>query len=366
MVLDLDFRTPITYGWKAFDDLKGLVPEGRGILITGRRSAKTLDINARVEKSLERDLDVFSGVEPNPSVKTVMKGSEAIKGSDPDFVLAVGGGSVIDAAKFMAVLAKHGGEVMDYINGRKTPPDPGYPIYAVPTTPGTSSEITPFSIVTVPEEKNKLGLRHPSIYPARAIIDPELTVSLPRDQTASTGFDILSHSVESYWSKNANPLSRQLCLNSIRLIRKHLKNAYDNGASRSDREGISMASIFAGLSFSNTGTTICHAISYPITVDTGLPHGMACALSLGPTFDLLVEKGAEGMDELAGSFGSTRETFREDLLSFMRSMDIPTDLDRIGFKGGPDRIMETNMGGLRKNFTFDITDEEIIRIILSI
>jgi alcohol dehydrogenase class IV len=152
-------------------------------------------------------------------------------------------------------------------------------------------------------------------------------------------------------------------MNSVRLVREHLKNAYDNGSSRPDREGISMASIFAGLSFSNTGTTICHAISYPITVDTGLPHGMACALSLGPTFDLLVEKGVQGMDELAGSFGSTIDSFREDLIEFMSGMDVPTDLDQIGFMGGPERIMSTKMDGFRRNFTINIDDGDIERII---
>jgi len=363
MALDLDLRTPIAYGWNVFEELNLHVPEGKAMLVLGRGSARALDLESRVRKVLRREIDVFQGVEPNPSVRTVMEGSETIRVSDPKFILAVGGGSVIDAAKFMAVLARHGGEVMDYITGRLTPPDAGYPVYAVPTTPGTSSEITPFSIVTVPEERNKLGLRHPSIYPAKAIVDPELTVSLPRDQTASTGFDILSHAMESYWSRNANPLSRQLCLNSVRLIRKHLKNAYEDGASRPDREGVSLASIFAGLSFSNTGTTICHAISYPITVDTGLPHGMACALSLGPTFELLVEKGADGMEELAECFGSSQDSFREDLIEMMRSMNVPTDLDAIGFKGGAERIMSTNISGFQRNFTLDINSDDVRRII---
>ncbi|MGA1873127.1 MAG: iron-containing alcohol dehydrogenase family protein [Thermoplasmatota archaeon] len=360
---DLLFGTDISYGWGIIDSLPEILPEGRAVLVLGRDPDRAGKLENRIRNLFRGEIDVFMGVEANPSAGTVEKGAKFISGCEPDIVIAAGGGSVMDAAKFMSVLAGHGGEIIEYINGSRSPPDSGYPVFAIPTTPGTSSEITPFSIVTVPELNNKVGLRHPAIYPRKAVIDPSLTVPLPKDQTAATGFDILSHSVESYWAKKATPLTRQFSLNAIRLLREHLKTAYDDGTDRAAREGVSLASIFAGLSFSNTGTTICHAISYPVTFDTGLPHGMACALSLGPTFDLLAERGVEGMDRLAESFGSSIGTFRVDLLSMMDGMDVPTSLGSIGFEGGPGRIMSTNIAGFQSNFTIELSDRDVESII---
>ncbi|MBN1538898.1 MAG: iron-containing alcohol dehydrogenase [Candidatus Thermoplasmatota archaeon] len=360
---DLRFGTDISYGWGILDRLGDLLPEGDAVLVLGRSSAKVLDLEKKVREHVHSRVEVFSGVEPNPLSITVEKGAGFIKETRPDLVIAAGGGSVMDAAKFMSVIARHGGTVLDYIEGTRSPPDSGYPVYAIPTTPGTSSEITPFSVVTVPERSNKLGLRHPAIYPKRAIIDPSLTVLLPKDQTAATGLDILSHAVESYWSKNATPLTREFSLGSVRLLRKHLMNAYEHGTDREAREGVSLASIFAGMAFSNNGTTICHAISYPITFDTGLPHGMACALTLGPTFDLLVGRDVDGMGELASSFGSTEGSFREDLLSFMTALNVPTRLSQIGFTGGAQRVIASGLGNFLHNFTIEVTEDDVMRII---
>ncbi len=363
---DLVFGTNISYGIGTFDKLKDIIPEGDIVLVLGRGSARSQNLKSRIRDQLGEKIEVFSGVEPNPLDTTITKGSVFIKEHNPDLIIAAGGGSVMDAAKFMAVMAKHGGTVMDYVTGEKTPHDSGYPVYAIPTTPGTSSEITPFSVVTIPELNNKLGLRHPAIYPKKAIIDPSLTLSLPQLQTAATGFDILSHAVESFWARNATHLTREFSLNSIRLVRKHLKGAYDNGNSIKDREGLSLASIFAGLAFATTGTTICHSISYPITYDTDLPHGMACALSIGPTFDLLMEKNVEDIQKISEAFDSTPSSFTKDLKEFMRSVEAPTTLEEAGFKGGSERIMGTDMRGFQANFTIRLRNDEVKKIIQNI
>ena len=363
MLRTIDLRTPISYGWGLFEELERHIPDGRCFLVLGGSSKRSEGWESKVRDSVRGELTVFRGVEPNPTSATVEKGAEALRRFGPDYVLAVGGGSVMDAAKFMGVIGTHGGTAMDYVTKLKVPPDAGRPLYAVPTTPGTSSEITPFAIVTVPERRNKLGLRHPSIYPKAALVDPALTVPLPKDQTASTGLDILSHAVESFWSAGANPLTQQMSLTSVRLVRKHLEGAFKDGSSREHREGMSLAGLFAGMSFSNTGTTICHAISYPITVDTGLPHGMACALSLGPTFDLLRERKVDGLSDLSEAFGSTLSTFREDLSSFMKAIEAPTTLSQVGFKGGVKRILATDMENFKVNFTKRMDDADVERIV---
>ncbi len=358
--------TPIVYGWGTFDRIEDHLPEGNCFLVLGRGSAERLKLAEIIKGKVKGDLKVFKGVEPNPSTATVDRGAESLRKAGADYVLAVGGGSVLDAAKVMAVAAAHGGSAVDYLIRGKCVPDSGYTVIAVPTTPGTSSEITPFSVISVPEKKNKVGLRTPEIYPSLAIIDPALTTMLPPDQTAATGLDILSHAVESYWSARSTPITRPLALKAISLIRQHLQTAFKDGGSRTGREGVSLASIFAGFSFSNAGTTVCHGISYPITYDTGLTHGLACSMSLGPTFDRLVERGAEGLEELASSFGSTVDTFSVDLSSFMRDLSAPTTLKEAGFSSGPERILGTDLEANKANMSVVFTDEDLEKIIASI
>jgi len=351
--------TPIIFGWGSFESLSEHIPEGDCFMVLGGSSSTLLEIEGRVGPVVKGELTVFRGIEPNPLDTTVDRGASEMREADPEFVLAVGGGSVMDAAKVMAQVARHGGSSADYVTGRMAPGEGAYPLYAVPTTPGTSSEITPFSVITVPKENNKLAVRHPSLYPTLALIDPKLTVTLPGEQTVATGLDILSHAVESYWARRATPMTRRFSLDAVRLVRGHLKKAVENGNLRQHREALSLASVMAGLAFSNTGTTICHAISYPITMDTGLPHGMACALTLGPTFDLLLERGHQDLDQLAGSFSSTSRSFSKDLMDMMRELGVPEDLRGAGYTSGVDRILRTEMGGLLSNFPLDLKREDI-------
>ncbi|MCK5774100.1 MAG: iron-containing alcohol dehydrogenase [Thermoplasmata archaeon] len=358
--------TPVVYGWGTFDRIEDHLPEGDCFLVVGRGSAEKLKLAEIIKGKVKEDLKVFKGVEPNPSTATVDSGAVSLRGSGANYVLAVGGGSVLDAAKVIAVVAAHGGSAADYLIGGKDVPDSGYPVFAVPTTPGTSSEITPFSVISVPEKKNKVGLRTPEIYPSLAIIDPALTTMLPPDQTAATGLDILSHAVESYWSARSTPITRPLALEAVKLIREHLPTAFRDGGSRTGREGVSLASIFAGLSFSNAGTTVCHGISYPITYDTGLTHGLACSMTLGPTFDRLIERGAKGLDDLASSFGLTKETFSDGLRSFMKDLSAPTTLKEAGFSSGMKRILGTDLEANKGNMPVRFTDEDIQAIVKAI
>lgn len=361
----VNFGTPIHFGWGCFDRIAELIPMGRSFIVSGRKSARNLGLINRLEELNDVEIGHFSGVEPNPSSVTVEEGASEMADFNPDIVIAVGGGSVMDAAKFMSVIAKHGGSVMDYIRGRE-PPDGGYPLYAVPTTPGTSSEITPYSIVTLEEINNKVGLRHPSIYPKGAVIDPKLTVTLPEDQTAATGLDILSHAVESYWASGSDPLTREMSLNSVTLVKEHLVKAYRDGSVRKNREGVSLASVFAGLAFSNTGTTICHSISYPVTYDTGLPHGIAVAITLGPTFDLLHSRNVQGLDRLAEAFGSDTFSFSDDMLDLLSALKVPKTFPEAGFEGGLQRIMSTDLTPLMKNMPIGLSEADMESIVKSV
>lgn len=359
----LDFRTPISFGWGISDSIGDLVSMDKTILVLGRNEERNRYFREKVESSLGLDVEVISGVEPNPTEETVMNGADVVSSIDPDQIIAMGGGSVMDAAKIMALIGKHGGTPLEYGTGKIVPPDGGYPVYGIPTTPGTSSEITPFAVVSIDEVSNKVGIRHPSLYPKGAIIDPELTVSLPKQQTAATGFDILSHAIESYWSIRSDPLSRQLSLRAVSLVHDHLKGAYYDGKNRDHREGVSLASVFAGMAFSNTGTTICHSISYPITYDSGLPHGIAVALTLGATFELLVEKNSPGMEDLAGALGTDVSGFRDELDRMLVSVNVPYRISESGFNGGIERILSTDMSSLMRNMPVKIDEKDLESII---
>ncbi|MGA1822840.1 MAG: iron-containing alcohol dehydrogenase family protein [Thermoplasmatota archaeon] len=357
--------TPIVFGWGSIDELADHLPGGKCFLALGRSSADDLGLVEKIREITSGNLEIFRGIEPNPLDSTVEKGAVSLARSEADFILAVGGGSVIDAAKVMGVIASQGGRSIDYLTGGKVPSGLGYPFIAVPTTPGTSSEITPFAVVSVPSLGNKIGLRHPSMYPSLALIDPDLTVTLPKDQTASTGFDILAHAFESYWARSATPVTKSFTLRAVELLSDHLRGAFQDGNIREHREAISLASVMAGLSFSNTGTTICHAISYPITMDSGLPHGMACALSLPETFRILAEREVAGMEELARAFGSTPSDLPDDLRQLMLDLGAPTRLSEAGFRGGLKRIVGTDLSVLQRNLPAALDDEDISRIVRS-
>jgi alcohol dehydrogenase class IV len=338
---------------------------GDCFLVMGSSGPRQAALAERVTASIQGRSVLFKDVEPNPWTSTVDRGAEALRSSGCSFAIALGGGSVIDAAKAMCIVASQGGRIMDYLKGARTPAGLGYPLIAVPTTPGTSSEITPFSVISSEEDRNKLGLRHPSMYPTLALIDPALTVSLPPQQTASTGLDIMSHAFESYWSAKASPLTREHALSAIRLLSKHLEAACADGTSREAREGVSLASVHAGLGFSNTGTTICHAISYPITYDSNLPHGMACALSLPGTFELIAERRRDISMPIARAFGCVAEEMSERLRGLMGRIGCPTDLAGAGYNGSFDRIADSVSSLFISNMPMPLSRSDLTRIFRS-
>jgi alcohol dehydrogenase len=361
----MEWKTPVTYGWQLTEELGSYLPEGDCFLVLGGLSSDRLGLEGMAKSAVRGKLHVFKGVEPNPTERTVEGGAASLRASTAKFVLAMGGGSVMDAAKMMALMAGYGGSARDYLTGKRLPEGPGYPVFCVPTTPGTSSEITPYAVVTVPELSSKLSVRHPAIYPKAALIDPSLTLDLPLDQTTATGLDILAHAFESFWSRSSDPITRSFSMRSVQLVRKHLEGAWNEPSSRPHREGMSLAGIMAGMSFSQVGTSVCHAISYPITLDTGLPHGTACALTLGATFDRLREKGAKGLDEIAEAFGSSPGSFKDDLSALMHRLGAPSSISATGFKGGSERVLSTEMKGFLSNSCIPLDREDVLIILES-
>ncbi len=196
-----------------------------------------------------------------------------------DLVIGVGGGSAMDLAKAAAVLATNEGKAKDYV-GVELVPKAGLPMIMVPTTAGTGSEVTWTAVFTRRAEKAKGGINSPYLYPDLALLDPELTVSVPPEVTASTGMDALCHAIESYTSVKANPMSDMVALQAIGLISEYLPIAVADGRNMEARENMMMGSLLAGLGLANAGVTAVHALSYPLGAIYGVPHGLANALLL--------------------------------------------------------------------------------------
>lgn len=228
---------------------------------------------------------------PNPSPQDIISALNSIGQRRIDLILAIGGGSSIDMAKavslFRCSFKTYPGE-LSYENmieflGKKAFPQSGYTdIIAVPTTTGTGSELTQWATVWDKSTGTKFSIDTPKLKPKMAMIVPELTSMMPSEITLSTGLDAFSQAVEAYWSVKTSPIIQEIALNSAGLTMKYLKSAIENPDDKRLREKLCRASVLSGLAFSQTRTTACHSISYPLTMMFNIPHGIAAAMTLAP------------------------------------------------------------------------------------
>ncbi|RQV03621.1 iron-containing alcohol dehydrogenase [Burkholderia cenocepacia] len=257
-------------------------PVKRIALIT-QPSMEALGIVDRVIESLDaKDVDVriVRGVEPEPTignVETVF--NEQIAPFAPQAILSIGGGSVLDAAKLFAVRLTNDEPLRNWL-GIDLIKHPGVPMILVPTTAGTGSEVTPNAIVTLPDESLKVGIVSRHLLPKIVILDPELTLGLPKPITAATGMDAFVHALESYISTKANPISDMYAMESMRLIGANIVDAYENGQSLKAREAMMLGSMYGGLALTAAGTAAVHALAYPLGGMFNVTHGVANAMLL--------------------------------------------------------------------------------------
>lgn len=221
----------------------------------------------------------YPHVEPNPSIETVDAAHDLFRRTRSAFVVGVGGGSAMDVAKVVAVLAAHGGTVRDY-EGMGKVPGPGVPCVAIPTTAGTGSEVTIFSVITDRQRKFKMTVGSPHTVPQVALCDPELTLSMPQPLTAATGMDALTHAIESYINTVHNPIAATLARESMRLIGRSLRTAFSSGRNLQARTEMLLASTMAAMAFTRTRLGNVHAMSHPLGAHFDIPHGVANAVLL--------------------------------------------------------------------------------------
>ena len=227
----------------------------------------------------------FTDVLPNPTIASCTKAFEALDGVEAELLVALGGGSVIDTAKALAAQRAQppgSGWLAGHLRDGLPFPEPFVPpaIIAIPTTAGTGSEVTMWATIWDDESATKRSISHPSLYPEAALLDPMLTHSVPRTTTVPTAFDALSHAMEAIWNRAANPVSDALAMRAIHLIPRALPRVLEAPDDATAREALMSAALLAGLAISSTRTALAHSISYPLTAERGLPHGIACSLTL--------------------------------------------------------------------------------------
>jgi alcohol dehydrogenase class IV len=216
---------------------------------------------------------------PEPPIELADEGAKLAIRKKCDGVVGIGGGSAMDLAKAIAVLAANKGKAEDYLGLNKVP-GPGLPKIMVPTTAGTGSEVTFTAVFIRKKLKKKEGMNSPYLYPELALLDPELTLTLPPHPTAATGIDALCHAIESYTSINASPMSELLSLEAIGLISDNLRTAVHDGTNLEAREAMLLGSLYAGLGLANAGVTAVHSLSYPLGGKYGISHGLANTIML--------------------------------------------------------------------------------------
>ena len=272
---------------------------------------------------------VFDAVPHDPPLTCVDALIERLRLSSAEAVLAIGGGSVIDAAKAAAAVAPEADHVRPFFEGTSLLRAPGLPLAALPTTAGTGAEITKNAVLSDHARGAKASLRSPFMVPAAAFIDPQLTVSMPPDLTACSGLDALTQAVESYLSTAANSVTRPLAAAAVDLLMRHLVPAYLDGCDREAREGVAKGSLLSALAFSQSGLGAVHGLAHPIGHVLGLPHGFVCAVLLPHVLEWNACTCGGAMGELAAVVGTAAAAdFTASVAALCHDLGIPA-----GFAG---------------------------------
>jgi alcohol dehydrogenase class IV len=365
--------TKIIFGINSLKKIKEIVDEYSSkkiLLVTGRSSMKKLGVTDRIKELLnDYEIVVFDEIEPNPSVETVEKGLKFCGEHDFQMVIGLGGGSAMDAAKAIAILKNNKGDVIDYLDKKKTIKKRGLPFIAICTTSGTASEITRYSVITDTKKRIKKVLYHDFMHPDVAIIDPDLTKTMPKNVTASTGMDALAHSVESYWSIKAQPITEMFALKSIELVYKNLVKACDNLDDMESRINMSKASLFAGLAFDYTGTNVLHSLSYPFTSSFDIPHGHACALTMTEFMKFnqdVVEEKISNISRITGV--ESIEQGIQNVQKMLEDTGLPMRLSKLGIKEKDvDTIIEDGFNPVKMGLNpKKVTKDDLRKILMNV
>lgn len=283
---------------------------------------------------------VFSDFDANPTTRSIEKGSDIFKQSDCDVLVGIGGGSSMDTAKGIAILATNAGPLQAYEGADKIP-NPVPPVVAVPTTAGTGAEVTASTVLTDRERKYKLSIRSNHLIPVVALLDPLVLCSLPPKVIASTGMDAFVHAVEAYISLWSSPVTDQMAMAAIRSITENIRPFYANPDNINAAGNMLLASTMAGMSFANARVGCIHALAHALGGFYNLPHGLACAVLLSPAIEYMLISDPDKISNIASAMGAdvnglnaleAAEQAVSEIEKLITSLDLPTNFKAFSVK----------------------------------
>jgi alcohol dehydrogenase class IV len=278
------------------------------------------------------DSDVFDETVPEPTTRSIEAGVELVKNGQYDVIIGLGGGSPIDSAKAISILGKYGGQMRDYKFPRLVT-EPGLPIIAIPTTAGTGSEATRVTVITDDTNDEKMLCVGIGFMPTVALVDYELTLTVPARTTADTGIDALTHALEAYVSKKANAFSDIQAVSAMKLLAPNLRRVFNNGQDREAREAMMLGSTLAGVAFSNASVALVHGMSRPIGAFYHVPHGLSNAMLLPAVTEYSIPAAehryanaarAMGIAQVSDSDASANQRLMAELYAINRELEVPT------------------------------------------
>jgi alcohol dehydrogenase len=318
---------------------------------------------------------VYDGVNAEPTLDHVEEGLKLLRGEKCDVLIACGGGSPIDAAKAIGAMATHPGHIQDYMGLNKLT-KPCTPLIAIPTTAGTGSECTIFTIITDTSRNVKMLIGSPEVMPSVALVDPLLTLNMPRGVTAATGLDALTHAIEAYVSVKATPMSDLFALSAVRLLSEYLPQAWANPGNMLARSQTMLGALQAGLAFTNASVALVHGMSRPIGANFHVPHGISNAALLGVVTEFSILGAPARYADIAKAMGicttgmttiAAAQAGVDQVKSLIRQLEVPTlagfgikkeQLDALAPKMAEDAIASGSPG----NNPRKATKEEIVAL----
>lgn len=331
------FKTPeYTYmGYGALEEAKKKIKAcgSKALIVTGKHvvKSKMMDELKTALTDIGVDYFIFDDITGEPTNVMIDMGIEAYKSNDCDFCIGIGGGSPLDSAKAIAAMITNEGKITDY-NGKVIEKEIP-PVVAIPTTSGTGSECTQFTVITDVEKDIKMLLKGDYLVPTIAVLDPQYMYSAPKGITASTGMDALTHAIEAYTSRKALPVTDTLAVSAVKRIMKYLPMAYNDGTDEKARYEMAIASYEAGICINNSTVTLVHGMSRPIGALFHVPHGISNAMLLKTCLSFAVDGAYEKFGNLGRQIGAATdsdsdqvaaEKFLDALGDICRKVEIPT------------------------------------------
>ena len=348
----------------------------KAFIVTGKIVTKmgTVKLLTDCLEGIGIEYEVFNDITGEPTDTMIEAGVKAFKETGCDFCIAIGGGSPLDSGKAIVAMTTLDGNISDYMG--KTIEGYFPPLVLIPTTAGTGSETTKFTIITDSKKDIKMLLKGESLLPSLAIIDYTLSITAPKKVTAATGMDALTHAVEAYTSRKANPLTDTYALAAIKRIFKYLPLAYEDGDNKKAREEMALAAFEAGVCINNASVTIVHGMSRPIGALFHVAHGVSNAMLIKECLSYVLDGAYERFADIGrainaadenDSYKEASEKFLEKLSELCKIVEIPTlkeyGIDKNEFDKVVDKMAQDAMdSGSPSNTIKEVTKEDLVKI----